>query len=288
MFKKFLAVFAALILLFSQPAQAYSQNGSVKISVLDIGQGDALLIETSEQNILIDCASAKEKNRLIKALDRAGINRIEKLILTHAHEDHIGNAKFLLENFVIDEVISNGVVTSSPVYKKIADRISNTVKAGDILNFGGGAVFYVLNPSDEAPTNINNSSIVGKFVFKNFSMLFTGDAEKQVEDALIHDDIQADILKAGHHGSNTSNSLDFIAAVSPKVIVISAGEDNKFGHPHKKALSNMRTFTQDIFCTRWNGSINIFSDGDDFNISVDNDLNWLETYTGERVVVTRL
>lgn len=290
--RKFLAALIASLIFFAS-GEAYAPEGQLIITQLNVGQGESILIETSSQNILIDTGDVTEQDKLKAELDKAGVTRFEQIILTHPHADHIGGMEFLLNNYAVDEISDNGLYSTSPLYFKYrtADVKFSTLKAGDVLDFGNGVEFIVMSPTPPVThySNVNNSSIVGKLVYKNFSMMLTGDAEKEAELELWErNDLESTILKAGHHGAKTSSTADFIAAVSPEVILISAGEDNKFGHPNKATLSTMRMFCGKIFCTRFNGTIKVISDGETYSLDVEYPVEWLEPYTGERVTVTRL
>ena len=262
--------------------------------MLDIGQGDAIVIETPEQNILIDTGDVKNRNRLVEQLQDLGIERFERVILTHPHADHIGGVQAILENFDVDEISDNGKPSKSPLYKKYhtADVKFSTLKAGDILDFGSGVKFKILLPAPPVDfDNINNQSVVGKLIFADFSMLFTGDIEADAEDFLLDSDIQATVLKAPHHGSKSSSSENFIANVKPEFVFISAGYKNKFGHPHKKSLRTYREsfiLPEKILCTAFNGNIRLETDGFNKIITADNDLNWCDDYSGEFISVIRL
>ena len=287
--RKFLAALIASLIFFAS-AEAYAPEGEVHVTMLNVGQGDSILVETPTQNVLIDTGDVTEQDKLKAELDKTGVTRFERIILTHPHADHIGGIGYILDNYEVDEISDNGIFSASPLYKRYRDsgvKISR-LREGNSVDFGGNVHFDVLSPTFRAE-NMNNNSIVGKLIFNDFSMLFMGDAEKQIEEELLAaQDVTADILKAGHHGSKTANTEDFIGAVQPKVILISAGENNRFGHPHKVALSNMRTFCSNIYCTRFNGSIKVVSDGNGFDVYCKNQAAWLENYTGERVTYTRL
>lgn len=287
--KKFFAGLIASLFLFAS-GEAYAPEGEVHVTMLNVGQGDSILIETPTQNVLIDAGDVNDANKLHAELESTGVTRFERIILTHPHADHIGGIDMILGNYEVDEISDNGFASASPLYKKYhsADVKFSTLRGGTVVDFGNDVVFEVMNPTERLP-NMNDNSIVGKLKFKDFSMLFMGDAGKTIEEKLLEsEDVSADILKAGHHGSKTASSEDFIGAVDPKAILISAGVNNRFGHPHKAALSNMRTFCGNIFCTRFNGTIKVVSNGSGFNISCDNQADWLEKYTGERVTITRI
>ena len=298
--KIFWAVFGLLFFIFNTCA-AYSPEGKLYVTMLDVGQGDAFLVETPTQNILIDTGDAKARKKLVAQLKKAGITRFERIILTHPHADHIGGVKAVLDNFPVDEIIDNGIASSSPFYSyRNAPCRHLAVKQDDVLDFGNGVKFKVLYPTADLvrETNAksrrsspNNESIVGRLTYGDFSMLFTGDAGKAVEDEISSPYLKSTILKAGHHGSKTSSSQDFIANVRPEYVFISAGDSSIFGHPHKTVLENYRVnfvIPEKIFCTSFNGTVKVETDGQNLIVLPERVFDWVETYTGESIKVTRL
>ena len=298
----------------SAPAQDI--KGDLKISMLNVGQGDAILIQTGKQTILVDTSDTDERDLLVKELEKFSVTKIDKLILTHPHADHIGSAKTLinpskkelnanpyLEKISVTEVYDNGIASSSPLYKSYMKAINTkgityqSLKAGDTLDFGNSVKFKVFYPTTELVDNINggqksdpnNESVVGKLTYKKFSMMFTGDAEKEVEAEILANnnakDLKCDVLKAGHHGSYTSSTKNFVAAVNPSYVLISAGPDeehrNTYGHPHLEPLENYLAQGIDeknIFCTRWNGTITVTSDGKNFSVQPENNEDWVDKW----------
>ena len=291
--KIFAAVFGLLFFIFNSCA-AYSAEGSIRITMLDVGQGDSFLVETPEQNILIDSGTVNSRSALIAQINDAGVTRFERIILTHPHSDHIGGIQAVLDNFPVDLICDNGRVSRSPLFKqyRLADTNFSTFKQGDILDFGGGAFFQVLNPPlFPFYKNPNDFSIVGKLTFGDFSMLFTGDATQTVEEDLLAFNLNSTILQVPHHGSKSSATENFIANVQPQAVFISAGFNNSFGHPHKKTLDTLRfqgISPENIFCTAFNGSVRVDSDGSTFSITPAVPDDWLERYTGDRIVITHL
>ncbi len=297
-------------------AAAQSVKGDLKISMLNVGQGDAILIQTGKQTILIDTSDIDERELLVDELKKFSVTKIDKLILTHPHADHIGNAKVLinpskkeinvnpyLEKISVAEVYDNGIASSNPLYKsylKAVDTKSiphHTLKTGDKLDFGGGVKFDVLYPTPELVNDINggqksdpnNESVVGKLTYKKFSMMFTGDAEKKVESELWADNdakvLKCDVLKSGHHGSYTASTENFVATVEPSYVLISAGPDeerrNTYGHPHLEPLENYLSHgiaADHIFCTRWNGTITVISDGKNFSVEPETKEDWVDKW----------
>lgn len=293
--KIFAAVFGLLFFLCSV-CSAYAPTGRMYVTMLDVGQAEAFLIETASQNILIDTGSVESRQSLLSQLDAAGITRFEKIILTHPHEDHIGGVRAVLDNYDVDEIIDNGYVSTSPLYRdyRRANVTFTAATAGDVINLGI-ATFKVFAPSESLTTyKINDRSIVGKLIYGDFSIMFTGDAEKRLETWLSNTyaaQLQSTILKASHHGSKTSSVEDFVFRVSPSYVLISAGKDNAYGHPHKRPLRTYRecyVLPENIFCTAFNGSVRIETDGKNYLIIPMTARDWVEDYTGEVISVTRI
>ena len=295
----------------NQPAPAVEQTATVKgdltIRMLNVGQGDAILIQTKKQNILIDTSDIDEREKLAAELDRTKIKKLDRVILTHPHADHIGGLERLLKDgkLNIKEIDDNGMPSTSKIYTnyvKAAEARGIPIahlKDGDELDFGGGVKFRVFYPTAtlvEAGSkksykhDPNNESIVGQLTYKNFSMLFTGDAEKKVENDLLNSphraELKSTILKASHHGSKTSAGAYFMKEVAPEYVVISAGEPdidggNTYGHPHKAALNaylKAGVSGSKIYWTYKNGTITITTDGKAWSVTPENKTEWLDEW----------
>ena len=278
-----------LLAAFSRLTEKICDAAELKIQMLDVGQGDAILIQSETQNTLIDTGDLSGYEKLVAGLQAAGVLNLDKLILTHPHADHIANAYGIINLFPAATVYDNGKISTSPFYKRyIKLKTPEILKGGDVLNLGDGVTLEVIAPTDLLVKNINNTSIVGTLRYGNFSMLFTGDYEN--EETL--DIGKVDVLKAGHHGSKTSASLKFLEKAQPGSVVISCGLENKYGHPHKTALENflaVSTNPENIFCTAYQGNILIVTDGTDYSITTEKDNSgWLEEYMGARVSVTEI
>ncbi|MBR0103638.1 MAG: MBL fold metallo-hydrolase [Selenomonadaceae bacterium] len=303
-----------------EASSAQDVKGDLKISMLNVGQGDAILVQTGKQTVLIDTSDTDERELLVKELEKLSVTKIDKLILTHPHADHIGNAKVLinpskkeltanpyLEKISVAEVYDNGIASTSPLYKSYMKAIDakgiahQSLKVGDTLDFGNSVKFNVLYPTPELVSAVNggqksdpnNESVVGKLTYKKFSMMFTGDAEKEVEAALLANnktkDLKCDVLKSGHHGSYTASTKDFVAAVNPSYVLISCGPDeerrNTYGHPHLEPLENYLAQgidAKNIFCTRWNGTITITSDGKSFSVQPESKEDWVDKWVKKK------
>ena len=309
----------------SQPAENVAQveetptvkpkkqvKGDLKITMLNVGQGDAFLVQTKSQNILIDTSDLDERTKLVNELDKAGVTTLDKIILTHPHADHIGGIEKLLKDskFTVNEVYDNGIAAASKLYINYMKELKSqkikraTLKAGDTLDFGDGVTFNVLYPTkdlidavnnDERKSDPNNESVVGRLVYKKFSMMFTGDAEKEVESNIWADNdaknLRSTILKAGHHGSYTASTENFVQTVKPSYVLISAGEPtdkrggNTYGHPHKEPLEIYLANgipSENILWTWKNGTVVIVSNGKDFSVTPEIEEDWVEQWITEK------
>ncbi|MBQ7703925.1 MAG: MBL fold metallo-hydrolase [Selenomonadaceae bacterium] len=277
-------IFAALFFIGKVDA------AELKVTMLDVGQGDALLIQTDDENILIDTGDASARDKLFQQLETFNIERIDKLILTHPHADHIANAAFLLST-PVGEVYDNGQISSSIYYRRYVKACKEqnipryTLRDGDYFFLADGA--YLFSSRSQDFKNINDSSLVLRLVYGDFSMLFTGDVSQTLEMELFQNyTVQSTVLKAAHHGSKTSNSIDFVKAVNPKYVFISAAANNKFGHPHKESLENFilaGVARKNIFCTAFNGYVTISTDGLTATVTPQFQNNWVDDYLGYRV-----
>ncbi len=244
---------------------------SAIVHFIDVGQADAAcIVLPSGEVLLIDAGSNDSEDYLLSYLAKYGIRRIHYAIFTHPHEDHIGGADAVFNACRIDHVILPAAVTTTSTYQILLDCIA---KEGSTLRYAApgdtyileDASFTLLGPVSTEEENLNNASIIISFTYGETTFLFTGDAEESAETAALFRDptaLDADVLKVGHHGSSTSSSELFLAAVSPDVAVISCGALNEYGHPHKEVLSRLSRFTEHIFRTDLLGSIRVYSDGE--------------------------
>ena len=266
-------------------ANGAEPSGNLTIRMLNVGQGDAILIQTAEQTVLIDTSDLDEQEKLRNELKKAGVKKIDKLILTHPHADHIGGVEgVVLKDYEVGAVYDDGMPSNSKIYIRYMKLLKQKniahqgLKAGDTLDFGNGVTFKVFAPSAELVekgTNKgykhdpNNESVVGRLTFGAFSMMFTGDAEADEEKGIVANyssELKSNILKAGHHGSKTSSSAAFLRAVKPEAALISCGIGNDYGHPHKETMKKFQAMKLQIFETDKNGTITVTSDGQTYSI----------------------
>ena len=267
-------------------------ENAFSLHVIDMGQGDALLLSKDGKYALIDAGetmspSERESREAIFAyLDSLGVKKLEFLLLTHQDYDHIGSAIDVLKRYDVGVVYDNGVEHTSKTYENLMaylveeDVNYKVVRDGDKVTSPWPEVMIeVVSPPQDLiysgkKADVNENSIVLKVTYGSVSYLLTGDAEEKAEEYILSTkaDIDADILKAGHHGSSSSSTQSFLAKVTPDVITISCGEDNDYGHPHIEALENFAKFTtaEKIFRTDIDGDIVVTTDGTEYSVAVRN------------------
>ena len=241
----------------------------IKVSFLDVGQADSILIQVKDEAMLIDAGNNEDGKGLVKYLKDKKISNFKYVVGTHAHEDHIGGMDDIINNFNIEHFYMSDAITTTKTFEDILDALEakqiafETPKIDDEFDLGDAKIKVIYVGNDAS--NLNNTSIVLKLTYKNIRFLFTGDLESSVEKTLLDKDIQADVLKVGHHGSSTSSSDKFIKSVNPSYAVISVGKDNSYKHPNKKTLDTLEKYNVKVFRTDELGTIIFTSDGTQFN-----------------------
>ncbi|MBE6063292.1 MAG: MBL fold metallo-hydrolase [Clostridium butyricum] len=247
-----------------------SSSNNMVVHYIDVGQGDCILIQVNNKNLLIDSGPSSSKHKLMKYLKKLNISKFDYVIATHPHEDHIGNMSTLIDsfnitNFYAPKVSDNSKTFEEMIYslKKKNLKITPIKRGTDNIDLGNNTNVYVFSPINTSYDNLNNYSAVLKIQYGNTSFLFTGDAEKEVEqDILNHNDnITADVIKIGHHGSSTSTTPNFLKAVNPSASIISVGKNNVYNHPDKKTLNLLVKNKIPIYRTDINKNIVLISDG---------------------------
>ncbi len=250
-----------------------SQN--LTIVFIDVGQGDSiLLLLPNTKSVLIDGGERQSSEQVLATLMEHNISRIDVMVATHPHADHIGGLiDVISSNVSVGEVMDSGQLHTTQTFEDLLDAIDarqiplTSGKEGDLIELDPSVQLKVLNPGDTlyvGEDEINNNSVVIKLTYGNFSALFTGDMEEHNEQRITNKQIDVDVLKAGHHGSRFSSTDTFLQAVSPEVAVISAGENNTYGHPHQEALERIESAgAEHIFRTDLNGTITLVANGTD-------------------------
>lgn len=250
----------------------------VNVFYIDVGQGDCELIHTPSGNILIDAGESLPENaaKIISFAKQLEIEKFDCVIATHPHSDHIGSMADVLEKIPADQIIMPELpeeeTPTTRVYENLLDTITRLeipvlpAVPGEQYEIAG-VTLEILAPLEE-DENLNNMSVVVKMRYQDASFLFDGDAESGAERAMLAsgEDLRADILKVGHHGSRTSSTKDYLEAVQPEIAVISCGEGNSYGHPHQQTLDKFNALGIRSFRTDVNGTITIGTDGNTYEV----------------------
>lgn len=264
-------------------------DGEISVHFIDVGQGDSELIVAQGYNVLIDCGERDRGADIIRYLKYLGIEKLDYVILTHPHSDHIGGAYSLLSEIEVERLIMpfipDDVLPETVAYNNLLDGIEeyeilcSYANAGEQIFLGTGTYLEILAPLYDDYEDLNNYSIVAKLVHGENSFLFTGDIEEDAEIDILEAecDVSADVLKVAHHGSNTSSSTDFLDAVSPKYAVISAGSDNSYGHPHVGTLARLKAIDCEFYVTMECGNIVFVSDGEKLEVYTSGDIDYSES-----------
>ncbi len=251
------------------------EDGEVLFHFIDVGQGDAILVTTPDGNMLVDTSEPSAEEQLDTYLKAADVTTLKYLVLTHPDADHIGNASFIIQNYRVENVvIDRQNVGTSQMYAKLLDVIEETninvidLEVGASLSLGQ-LRNTVIAPNDDY-NDPNEMSYVIKAVYGETSVMLTGDAEKRSEADIVEkwsaDALKCDILKVGHHGSDSSTTEEFLNALDPEIAVISCGEGNKYGHPHDEVVERLQAKGITVYRTDTQGSIIFKTDGNNFTL----------------------
>lgn len=253
-------------------------EGTLEVHIIDVGQGDSILVRSGNSTVLVDAGTSESKYELEKYLKAQGIDSIDCFICTHPHADHIGGAAYIVQNFTVGNVMLCESDSSSQYLKRLLEAVDERDVGLSLAEFNtectvGDIVFKVLAPSPKMDMASNNGSIVVRVEWGDTSFMLTGDAEETSEKEILANfysyQLKSDVLKLGHHGSSTSSSMEFLEAVSPKWVAISCGLNNKYGHPHYEVLERLKKLgisDDNILRTDEVGSIIFVSDGSDVHL----------------------
>jgi competence protein ComEC len=267
---------------FGSASTAHSDGVSwpLVVKVLDVGQGDAILVRAGGQVLLVDTGDVPARDKLVSYLKAQGITTIDKLFITHPHADHLGGFAAIVDNFTIKQVYDSGQSTTTALYRQYLAAIEKkkipftVLTAGDGVDLSVGVALQVLGPAKPLLTGTdadsNNNSLVLRLTFGKFAMLLAGDAEQAEETEIVHRygrNLQSAVLKSGHHGSRTASSPAFLKAVAPEAALISVGATNDYHHPHSSTLKKYETLKIKVFRTDLDGTLTVVSDGVTYDIN---------------------
>ncbi len=273
--KRFLSLFMCLVVIFSLCSCSFvwthspydSKENALLVHYIDVGQGDSILLESNGDFVLIDAGEAEYGNTVCDYLKSRNVSSLDYVIVTHPHSDHCGGMlevlnTFETENFITTETDQQTKTWLNVLYA-VGDSNANYIdaKVSSTYSFGE-ATFEIMGPYGSDYDDYNNYSVIVKATCGKTSFLFTGDAKKAVEkEMLSHNaDLKADVLKVGHHGSYTSTCSEFLSAVDPTYAVITCGENNEYGHPHKETINSLDSRNIITYRTDELGTIVAYSD----------------------------
>ncbi|ERM92882.1 ComEC/Rec2 family competence protein [Caldanaerobacter subterraneus] len=245
-------------------------SSKLVVSFIDVGQGDSIFIKTpSDKTMLIDAGTPEMGERVVNYIKKQGVRKIDVLVGTHPHTDHIGGLPEVIQNFDISKFYMPKVTTTTSAFENVlkaakAKKLPIYVaKAGVTLYLGTEIEAKMLAPNSSYYEDLNNYSAVIKITYGDTAFLFTGDAEKESEREMLNENynLKADVLKVGHHGSSSSSSWSFLKEVRPKYAVISCGKNNEYGHPHRETLEKLSELGITVYRTDECGTIVAVSDG---------------------------
>lgn len=266
---------------YSDLADVFSESPKeheIQVHIIDVGQGDSILIRSNSENILIDAGSSASEAALKAHLDACGIKKLDYFICTHPHDDHLGGADMICHSFDVGTVIMNGTVSTGYSLEALLYEIAEHEIPAEVPNIGdkyevGDMVFTILGPTDSFD-DYNETSLVVKLEFGESSFLFMGDAEEDSEKSMLgyytNSELDCDFLKVGHHGSDTSSKEAFLNAVTPEIAAISCAKDNEYGHPRGEVISRLyKAGCTQILRTDRLGTVVISSDGKEITVVTD-------------------
>ena len=258
-------------------ASELKEKSSLEVHFIDCGQGDSILLRSNNETMLIDAGNNKDGQAIVSYLKKQGIEKVDYLVGTHPDADHIGGLDTVINAFNIGKVYIPKKQHTTQTFEDVLTAIRNkglkisSPTPGTVITLGG-AKLTVLGPVNYYDDDNNNNSIVLRADHGKNSFLLTGDAELQEETDIMEagGNLEATVLKVGHHGSSSSTSRFFLEKVKPKYAVISCGEGNKYGHPHKETLDYLNMYNIKVYRTDLQKTIIMKSDGSKLEISTGN------------------
>ena len=284
--KRLICVVLTLIILLTtgscklySPKQYAQGEADAKLIVhfIDVGQGDSILLESDDEFVLIDAGERDSGDTVSDYIAERGADELKYVVATHPHTDHAGGLRTVLNDIDAENFITTETDCATNTWTKLLGTVESQkinyidAQVGDTYDFGD-ASFTVMAPLSDNYEGYNNYSVVTKVACGDVSFLLTGDAEKESEYEMVAsgEDLSADVLKCGHHGSSTSTTAKFLKAVDPSYAVISCGQDNEYGHPHKETLQKLNTLGCTILRTDEMGTIVAYTDGVGLSFSAAN------------------
>ncbi len=269
-FATIIIISAGLALINEPPLQETGGNsGLLSVHFLDVGQADSILIQQGSSAMLIDGGNNEDTDVVLDYLEEKDITKLNYVVGTHPHEDHIGGLDGVINKLTVDKVIMPKVSHNTKTYEDVLSAIKSqglkitTPRLGQQYSLGN-AMFTILSPSKDKYEELNDYSIAIRLDYGDKSFLFLGDCERVNEEEMLQSGLPlaSNVVKLGHHGSISSTSEEFIAAVNPEYAVISVGKANDYNHPHKEVIKRLNQYGIEILRTDESGTIVFFTNGE--------------------------
>lgn len=255
---------------------APNSESKLIVHFLDVGQGDSIFIELPNgKTMLVDAGENYHGQGIIDYVQTIGYHKLDYVVATHPHEDHIGSMPYIVRNFEIGSIYMPDVTANTATFESLLKAIKakglrvKNGRTGVHIIKDGELTADIIAPDKPDESNLNNSSIVLLLTFGNVSYLLTGDAETKELNA-IRADMHATVLKAGHHGSKTSTTQTLLKKISPSVTVISCGKNNDYGHPHAEVLKMLKSVNSSVYRTDRDQTVIVTTDGSSLTVSTGN------------------
>ncbi|NLB01489.1 MAG: MBL fold metallo-hydrolase [Methanomicrobiales archaeon] len=260
-----------------QPEIGSDLSGDLVVHFIDVGQGDSILVEFRDKAMLIDAGERKTGERVVAYLESQGVKRIDVMVATHAHSDHIGGLPTVISAFPVGQFVDAAQPHSTATYEKLLTLVEDqgipytAAERGKTIALDPDLEILILNPGARPLGDINEDSIVLKMTYGEISYLFTGDTGTPAEESMLSAglDLDADVLKVGHHASRYASSAKFLSAVSPAISVIEVGAGNDYGHPHEEAVERLEATGSRIYRTDLDGTVIVATDGRALTVATD-------------------
>ncbi len=250
-------------------------KSKVEVHYIDVGQADCILIKSSGENMLIDAGNNNDYKIIDEYLKKENVESLKYVVITHAHEDHIGSMDYVINNYDVEKVYMAKHSSTTQTFKDFVTAVSNkklkiTVPKESETFSLGDLDFKVLTKGNVKYDSTNNYSTVLKATYGDIDYLFTGDAESKVENEMLEShkaDLEnIEVLKVSHHGGNTSSTPSFVKTVNPVHSIIQVGKDNDYGHPKKQVLDRLESVGSKVYRTDINGTIIVKTDGKNIEV----------------------
>lgn len=253
--------------------QTDNSNGVLEVHFIDVGQADAILVEQGESAFLIDAGNNGDADLVLDYLEKQNIDKLEYVVGTHPHEDHIGGLDSVIQNFEVETVLMPAVDYDTDTYNDVISSLEDKElqitfpEVGQIYTLGKTEL-TILSPSKDQYSELNLYSIAIRLVYGNSSFLFLGDCESLNEKEMLKTGLtlDSDVIKLGHHGSDSSSSQEFLEAVTPEYAVISVGRNNEYKHPSPDVIERLEDLGTEVLRTDELGTIIFSTDGDTLTV----------------------